>query len=36
MVALSFVAANLIEIICSLWKSGREYTVEKPVAEKAV
>lgn len=34
-VALSFVAANLIEIICSLWRSGREYTVEKPTESKA-
>ena len=31
-VALSHVVAKFLEVICSLWKSGREYTVEKPCA----
>lgn len=31
-VALSFVVEKLLEVICSLWKSGRDYTVEKPSA----
>lgn len=33
-VALSYVVANFLEIICSLWKSDRMYTVEKPGAKK--
>ena len=31
-VALTFVVEKLLEVICSLWKSGRDYTVEKPSA----
>jgi len=31
-VALSHVVAKILETICSLWKSGRPYTVEKPAA----
>ena len=31
-VALSYVAEKLLDVICSLWKSGREYTVGKPAA----
>jgi len=33
-VALSFVFAALLQVVCSLWKSGRKYSVEKPSAEK--
>ena len=29
-VALSFVVADLLRIVCSLWKSGLKYTVDKP------
>ena len=32
-VALSFVVADLLRIVCSLWKSGLKYTVEKPVSK---
>lgn len=31
-VALSHVIEKLLDVICSLWKSGRSYTVEKPAA----
>ena len=31
-VALSYVIEKLLHVVCSLWKSGREYTVEKPAA----
>ena len=31
-VALSHVAEKLLEVVCSLWKCGRSYTVEKPSA----
>ncbi len=35
LVALSYVAANLLEILCSLWKSKRHYTIEKPAVTTA-
>lgn len=31
-VALSHVAEKFLEVVCSLWKCGRSYTVEKPSA----
>ncbi len=35
-VALSYVMADFPRIVCSLWKSGREYTVKNPNASKTV
>ena len=32
-VALSHVAAKLLEVVCALWRSGRKYTVEKPAGQ---
>jgi len=34
-VALSYVFAALLEVVCSIWKSGRPYTVKKPTALKS-
>ena len=35
-VALSFVVADLLKIVCSLWKSGLRYTVDKPALQSIV
>ena len=32
-VALSYVAAELLKVVCSLWKSNRAYTVQRPATQ---